>query len=197
MPAQWHVGLVSAKFGGQPSAISITVVHSVRGRVPRHSKVALAPMEGCNHWVEGGQPRGLIPPWRSRMDHDPCAQRRLEPFPNRGTRSRAKRLAFSTSTTPTPLKCPGRALVAVDQDIELIQHMRGGTALLALLQRLFLGFLLFWPSRGGNHGASWSDAEGILRQNCPSREIGLDRTGVLNCSPHGIANVDPHAARLP
>jgi hypothetical protein len=34
---------------------------------------------------EAAQPRGLIPPWRSRTDHDPCTQRRLEPFPSAGS----------------------------------------------------------------------------------------------------------------
>ena len=28
-------------------------------------------MEGCNYWVEGGQPRGLIPPWLPCVDHEP------------------------------------------------------------------------------------------------------------------------------
>ena len=27
-------------------------------------------MEGCNYWVEGGQPRGLIPPWLPCVDHE-------------------------------------------------------------------------------------------------------------------------------
>ena len=28
-------------------------------------------MEGSNHWVGGGQPRGLIPPWCPCVDHEP------------------------------------------------------------------------------------------------------------------------------
>ena len=28
-------------------------------------------MKGCNHWVGGGQPRGLIPPWRPCVDDGP------------------------------------------------------------------------------------------------------------------------------
>jgi hypothetical protein len=32
-------------------------------------------MEGCNHWVQGGQPRGLIPRWRLRWTANPCTRR--------------------------------------------------------------------------------------------------------------------------
>src|SRR4029077_16446924 len=78
MPALWHAGLVSAKFGGQASAISITVVLPVfsRSAFPQHSTVDLALMEGCNHWVGGGQPRELILPWRPCVNRDPMSARR-------------------------------------------------------------------------------------------------------------------------
>jgi hypothetical protein len=47
------------------SSFPTTLIVVARRDALNGYKVDLARMEGCNHWVGGGPPRGLIPPWRS------------------------------------------------------------------------------------------------------------------------------------